>query len=134
MIRIVRARRSEYFSGMTPAWIAAATLFAAAVFLAWWANRSLDAKITVCPLKLTAGLPCPFCGGTTATFHLATGEFAAAFRSNPLVAAAIPLFAAWSLLWLGFGMRIVTPLSAWAVTGLFLLLLALNWVWILARR
>lgn len=33
----------------------------------------------------SAGIPCPFCGGTRATLALANGHFAAAWSWNPLV-------------------------------------------------
>lgn len=116
---------------MTPAWVAATVLFLAAILLVFWTNRTRGTDYTVCPLQLAAGLPCPLCGGTTATFRLAFGDFAGAWRSNPLVAVAIPLVLAWGALWLGFGIKAETTLPSTAVAILIVLLLALNWLAVL---
>ncbi|MGK2957472.1 MAG: DUF2752 domain-containing protein [Acidimicrobiales bacterium] len=38
-----------------------------------------------CPLRALTGIPCPFCGMTTASIHLARGRFVEAVAANPLV-------------------------------------------------
>jgi Protein of unknown function (DUF2752) len=60
---------------------------------------------TVCPLRALTGVPCPFCGGTTAAADLGRGRFLAALRSSPL---AVGLLA-----WLPFAATTGRP-SWWA--------------------
>lgn len=50
---------------------------------------------TVCLFRATTGLPCPFCGGTTAAVHLGHGDVRAAVAASPLAVlglAAWPVF------------------------------------------
>ena len=47
---------------------------------------------TFCLLRATTGVPCPFCGGTTAAVDLGNGRLGAAAAASPL---ALLLLAAW---------------------------------------
>lgn len=60
----------------------AALLAVAAVALAQLALPWRPA--TLCTLRAVTGVPCPFCGTTTALVHLGAGEPAAALRASPL--------------------------------------------------
>jgi hypothetical protein len=46
---------------------------------------------TICPFRALTGLPCPFCGGTTAAVHLGHGDVRGALAASPI---AVAIFAA----------------------------------------
>ena len=50
---------------------------------------------TLCLLRATTGVPCPFCGGTTAAVHLGHGDVRGAVAASPL---ALLMLATWPLL------------------------------------
>jgi len=50
---------------------------------------------TFCLLRATTGVPCPFCGGTTAAVDLGKGRLSAALAASPL---GIAMLAAWPAL------------------------------------
>lgn len=50
---------------------------------------------TLCLLRGLTGIPCPFCGGTTAMVQLGRGDVSAALQASPLVVLAAPLWAVW---------------------------------------
>lgn len=60
-----------------------ALMGAAAVALA--AVRIPGRPHTVCLLRATTGLPCPFCGGTTAAADVGRAHLGQAMGANPLV-------------------------------------------------
>jgi uncharacterized protein DUF2752 len=47
-----------------------------------------------CPLRTLTGVPCPFCGMTTATVAISHGQWASAAAANPLAYLAAALAAA----------------------------------------
>jgi hypothetical protein len=49
---------------------------------------------TVCPFRALTGLPCPFCGGTTAACRLGHADIRGAIAASPL---AVVLIVAWPL-------------------------------------
>jgi hypothetical protein len=61
----------------------AAVLGAAAVMLA--AVRLPGRPHSLCLLRATTGIPCPFCGGTTAGARVGQGRLLAALMANPVV-------------------------------------------------
>lgn len=50
---------------------------------------------TLCLLRGLTGIPCPFCGGTTALVQLGRGNPAAALAASPLVVLGAPLWVLW---------------------------------------
>jgi hypothetical protein len=92
-----------------------------------------------CPLRTFTGVPCPFCGMTTATVALTHGNWAAAAAASPfafliaaLVIATAPVLAARALglappprPWTAAARR----RTGWAVTGLAIL----SWLFQLHR-
>jgi hypothetical protein len=48
---------------------------------------------TVCLLRAVTGIPCPFCGGTTAAVQAGRGDLVGALRASPLAVAAAPVVA-----------------------------------------
>jgi len=134
MIRWRRVRRSEFFAPMSAGWIFGTSLFAACILLVFFANRVGGTDYTVCPMRLTAGIPCPLCGGTTACFKLVAGDLAGALVTNPLVTLSVAAYAIWALLWVGFGVRFFTTLRTEKVAALLLLAFAANWAYVLTVR
>lgn len=134
MIRIHRARRSDYFSSMTPGWILGVIFFATAVLSLFALNRWGGTNFSLCPFRSLTGFPCFLCGGTTASIHLATGSPLAALSANPLVTIALTLFVLWSLLWLGFGLRAEPTLPKSILTSGLILCIAVNWAYLINQR
>ena len=50
---------------------------------------------TLCLLRAVTGVPCPFCGGTTAMVQLGRGDLASAIAASPLVVLGAPLWVLW---------------------------------------
>ena len=48
---------------------------------------------TLCLLRRLTGIPCPFCGGTTAAVHVGRGDLGGALRASPLALLGAPLVA-----------------------------------------
>jgi hypothetical protein len=61
---------------------------------------------TLCLLRGLTGVPCPFCGGTTAMVQLGRGDLAAAFAASPLVVLGAPLWVLWPRLRPGLAARL----------------------------
>lgn len=134
MIKFHRANRSDYFSSMTPGWILGVIFFAAAVLSLFFLNRWGGTNFSLCPFRSVTGFPCFLCGGTTASIHLASGNPLAALSANPLVSVCVTLFAIWSLLWVGFGLRAELPLPRAMRISALILCIAVNWAYLISQR
>ena len=49
---------------------------------------------TLCLLRATTGMPCPFCGSTTAAVAVGRGDLVTALRASPLAVLGAPVVAA----------------------------------------
>jgi hypothetical protein len=56
---------------------------------------------TLCTLRAVTGVPCPFCGGTTAAVRLGSGDVLGAVRASPLAMLIAPVVVALPLLRVG---------------------------------
>ena len=68
-----------------------AGLLVAAVALAQVHPRGRPA--TLCLLRRLTGVPCPFCGGTTAAVHVGRADLVGALRASPLALLGAPVVA-----------------------------------------
>jgi hypothetical protein len=81
-----------------------------------------------CPLHQLTGWSCPGCGTLRAVHQLAHGNFAAAWRLNPVTVSLMP-FGIWlglrELVWQFYGVRwpgvVTRPAFGWAVAAILLL-------------
>lgn len=73
----------------------------------------------MCLLRGLTGVPCPFCGGTTAMVQLGRGDLLAGLQASPLVVLGAPLWTLWPRLGPAFAAR-VTRRWAYAALGLAL--------------
>ncbi|MDQ1463516.1 MAG: hypothetical protein QOC73_457 [Actinomycetota bacterium] len=101
-------------------------LLAVAVLLASVHLRTRPS--TVCLLRGLTGIPCPFCGGTTAAVHVGNADMADALRASPLAVLGAPVVAAWPLL-----QERLARLPSHARLGGLLVALAASELWQLHR-
>lgn len=134
MFRLRPVRRTEFFQPMSCGWWIASSLFAASILLVYGINQAGVARINVCPTKVLFKIPCPLCRGTTSTVQLLRGEFVKAFALNPLAVILVTGSVFWCVLWLVFGKRLTTTLSASVIAALLMAALMVNWAYILATQ
>ena len=90
------------------------------------ANLSVPGRpATLCPFRAITGIPCPFCGGTTAAVRIGHLDVLGALRANPVVvvgalvvmaipvATSVPRVAAIRAAWRSVSRR--RTRSAWAI-------------------
>ena len=76
---------------LTASGVRLAALLVAAVVLAHLHPRGRPA--TFCLLRRLTGVPCPFCGGTTAAVHVGRADAIGALHASPLAVVGAPLVA-----------------------------------------
>ncbi|MBA3302867.1 MAG: DUF2752 domain-containing protein [Actinomycetota bacterium] len=81
---MLAARPRRPFSAPERFALVGAGLVPVAALYPWLSERS--GLHALCPLREITGIPCPFCGGTTAASGLAGGEVGHALAANPFVA------------------------------------------------
>lgn len=132
MLEIRPTRRAGFLSGVSRGWVLGFVGYGLAVLVAYLLSLR-GVGPTLCPLRLAFDIPCPLCGGTRTAHALLTGRWADAIATNPLVTISAAGFAVWSLVWLGFGLRVGLRLGPAQTISLLLLFLALNWAYVLHR-
>jgi hypothetical protein len=72
-------------------------VFVLAVAALFLAALHIRRPATLCTLRATTGVPCPFCGGTTAAVRLGHGDPLGALAASPLALLLFTGFVAWPL-------------------------------------
>ena len=72
-------------------------LFALAAGALFLAALHIRRPATLCALRATTGVPCPFFGGTTAAVRLGRGDPLGALAASPLALLLFTAFVAWPL-------------------------------------
>lgn len=88
---------------------------------------------TLCLLRGLTGVPCPFCGGTTAMVQLGRGDLLGALRASPLVVLGAPLWVLWPRLKPALAARYDADWLRTALVAGLLVALTLSQVWQLER-
>ena len=107
--------------------------------IAYPAVHALTGFAPVCPLRAVTGIPCPFCGGTTAATALAGGRLGEALAANPFVPALAVVLAGVLVLVVARSLGWAAPPRSWPRdrqrTGALVAgaLVAVSWVFQLAR-
>ena len=133
-IRVDRALRRWPQVGFAP--VALGIVWAALVVV-FVLVKPAGTEATLCLFRNATGLPCPTCGSTRAALAVADGRLLEAVVLNPLMAIAVLVGVVWLTVRVGFARRIQLDLTgparglAW---GAMALLLAANWVWVIARQ
>ena len=119
------------------------TVFGLGASLVGWAYPTIMAHTggqgIPCPLRTLTGIPCPFCGLTTATVALVHGQWSAAAGTSPLaclmamlVVGTAPVLLARAA-GVASGPRQASEITRRRVTRVMCVIVALNWIFELHR-
>jgi len=134
MLRIERVDRRSFFDGMTPGWMLGVVGYVLAILTLYFIPAPGGIDITPCLLRQSIGLPCPLCGGTTASVSLITGHPLVALAKNPAVAIGIPLVALWIVCRVGFGITLRSTLPKPLLVALVVAIVTANWAYVIHSR
>jgi hypothetical protein len=92
---------------------------------------------TLCPFRAITGIPCPFCGGTTAAVRIGHLDLLGALRANPVVVIGAVFVLALPVLKSApavVAFRSASPrVTKWTLIGAIVLAIAFSEVWQLFR-
>jgi len=82
----------------------------------------------MCPSMAIAGLPCPGCGLTRAALYLSLLDFKGALHFNPMVFFALPLIAAYAIIYIRGGdlKRLFYPTAVIIIVAFFVFFIRLK--------
>lgn len=131
MLRIERVDRRSFFDGMTPGWTLGVAGYVLAILTLYFLPAPAGIDATPCLLRQSTGLPCPLCGGTTASINLITGHPLVALAKNPAVAIGIPLVGLWLVCRVGFGITFRSTLPKPLLVSLIVAIAVANWAYVI---
>ena len=105
-----------------------------------WGWLRLGLPLPGCPFRALTGLPCPTCGTTHLVQALLAGDVLGALAHNPFVFACGVALAGWSVasaagLVAGHRVSVVlAPREATALRVTVVVLVILDWAWLMATR
>ncbi len=108
-------------------------------------QHNLFKEITLCPIKLATGYPCPACGTSRSVFEIINGHFYDALYYNPLgylaiiISVIIPLWVTHDLLFqkitfYNFYIKTEALLKKKIIYIPLILLILTNWIWNLLKQ
>ena len=134
MLRLEKVPRASFFEGWTRGFFLGLLVYVATVLTAYFIGTRTSLDMTLCAMNRFLGVPCPLCGGTSASLALAGGRPSEAFFANPLVSVMLPVAGLWIITWVGLGYRAALAIPKPILLPLGLLLVVANWAYIISTH